>query len=110
VANGSFSRSHGDFVWKELKAFGANSIKHAFDHEEGRISVSLKAGIGYGQARLTVSDNGKGMREVSAHNTPPRKGSGLRLIDSLARQIGGDVKRETSAHGTSIIVEFPVLS
>lgn len=35
-----------------------NSIKHAFEEAGGRISVKLTAGVGYGEARLTVEDNG----------------------------------------------------
>ena len=81
-----------------------NSVKHAFGEDGGRISVRLQAGVGYGEARLTVSDNGHGIEN------PRPGGSGLGLITSLARQIGGEVEQESSEHGTSISVTFPVIT
>ena len=44
---------------------------------------SLVAGVGYEEGRLTVSDNGRGIRASNP------TGSGLKLIAALARQIGG---------------------
>ncbi len=64
----------------------------------------FKAGIGYGEARLTVADNGRGP------GNPRPGGSGLKLVASLARQIGGEIEQESSKHGTSISVTFPVMS
>jgi two-component sensor histidine kinase len=81
-----------------------NSVKHAFDGESGRIIVTLQAGVGYGEARLTVADNGRGVQN------PRPGGSGLKLIDSLARQIGGEVQQESSTHGTLTSLTFPVIS
>ena len=81
-----------------------NSAKHAFGDEGGRIGVRLQTGIGYGEARLTVSDNGSGIEN------PRPDGSGLGLITSLARQIGGEVEQESSERGTSISVTFPVIT
>jgi two-component sensor histidine kinase len=47
-----------------LNEIATNSIKHAFGPDGGgRISVKLVAGIGYGEARLSVADNGRGIRE-----------------------------------------------
>src|SRR3954468_16094702 len=47
-----------------LNEIATNSIKHAFGPDGGgRISVKLVAGVGYGEGRLTVSDNGRGMTE-----------------------------------------------
>jgi two-component sensor histidine kinase len=87
-----------------------NSIKHAFGEEGGRVSVGLKTGVGYGQARLSVTDNGKGMTASAKVKKSSRSGgSGLQLIGSLARQIGGDFEQESSPQGTSIIIEFPVV-
>jgi two-component sensor histidine kinase len=87
-----------------------NSIKHAFGAEGGRVSVKLKTGVGYGQAKLTVSDNGSGMtNSVKDKRTPRTAGSGLRLIGSLARQIGGEFEQKSSSQGTSVIIEFPVI-
>lgn len=81
-----------------------NSVKHAFGETGGRMFVKLQAGIGFGEGRLTVTDNGRGIQKDSSG------GSGLKLIDLLARQIGGHVKRESSPKGTSTTVTFPIIS
>jgi two-component system, sensor histidine kinase PdtaS len=39
-----------------LNEAAMNSIKHAFGSNGGRINVRLVGGVGYGEARLTVSD------------------------------------------------------
>ena len=84
-----------------LNETAINSIKHAFGPEGGRISVSLEGGIGYGEARLTVTDNGRGIRNLSEH------GSGLKLITSLAKQIGGTIEQKSSRFGHD---DFPQIS
>jgi len=81
-----------------------NSVKHAFGEAGGRISVKLTAGVGYGEARLTVADNGRGIQ-----NARPG-GSGLRLINSLARQLGGEIEQTSSDQGTTTAVTFPVIA
>jgi len=87
-----------------LNESATNSIKHAFGPEGGRIKVNLAGGVGYGEALLTVSDNGRGMRKSSEH------GSGLKLITSLARQIGGRIEQESSASGTTMSLRFPLIT
>jgi two-component sensor histidine kinase len=62
-----------------------NSIEHAFGDRGGRICVKLQAGVGFGEGRLTISDNGRGIQK------PSSSGQGLILIDSLTRHIGGSV-------------------
>lgn len=81
-----------------------NSIKHAFGDDGGRIAVTLEAGIGYGEARLVVADNGRGIQQ------PQSSGSGLRLISSLSRQIGGRIEQTSSSQGTRTVLLFPVLA
>lgn len=87
-----------------LNEAAINSVKHAFGEDGGKIVATLRTGIGYGEARLTVADNGHGFRD------PRPGGSGLGLVALLARQIGGEVEQDTSPHGTSVKVTFPVLS
>jgi two-component sensor histidine kinase len=87
-----------------LNEAATNSVKHAFGEAGGRIAVKLKAGVGYGEARLTVADNGHGIQN------PRPGGSGLRLINSLARQLGGDVEQASSDQGTTTAVTFPVIA
>jgi two-component system, sensor histidine kinase PdtaS len=86
-----------------LNEIATNSIKHAFGQDGGgRITVKLVAGVGYGEARLSVADNGGGIKQ---HNPT---GTGLKLIVALARQIGGTVDQESSNQGTRTWLTFPV--
>jgi two-component system, sensor histidine kinase PdtaS len=86
-----------------LNEIAMNSIKHAFGQKGGRIRVRLVGGVGYGEACLTVSDNGRGIQNPSEH------GSGLKLNASLARQIGGAMEQESSASGTTMTITFPLI-
>jgi len=87
-----------------LNEAATNSIKHAFGAAGGAILVRLAGGIGYGEARLTVSDNGGGVRDAGP------EGSGLKLIESLARQVSGSVDLQTSEKGTTVSVTFPLIT
>jgi two-component system, sensor histidine kinase PdtaS len=81
-----------------------NSAKHAFGEEGGQIVVRLASGIGRGEARLAVSDNGRGI-------DPTRpEGTGTKLIRSLAAQLGGTVRQESSDQGTETTVQFPIVT
>jgi signal transduction histidine kinase len=55
-----------------------------------------------GKLRLTVSDDGKGF-------DPRRSDSGLggRLVDTFARQLGGQVARESGDTGTIVCLTLP---
>jgi len=87
-----------------LNEAATNCVKHAFDESGGRISVRLQAGVGFGEARLTIADNGRGMQETRS------SGSGLKLISALARKISAKVERHSSAQGTTVILQFPALA
>ena len=87
-----------------LNEAAVNSIKHAFKGNAGRIAVRLESGIGYGEGRLRVADNGRGYDE------PREGGSGMKFMSSLARQIGGTLEQQSSSEGTVIIVSFPLLA
>lgn len=87
-----------------MNEIATNSIKHAFGADGGKISVKLSGGVGYGEGRLTVSDNGRGIR------TSDHEGSGLKLIAALGRQIGGTVEQQSSDQGTTTSLIFPLIS
>lgn len=89
-----------------MNEIAMNSIKHAFGPEGGRIKVSLVGGVGYGEARLTVSDNGHGIKKSGEE----RDGSGLKLIASLGRQIGGTIEQNSSDTGTTTTLTFPLIA
>ena len=86
-----------------LNEVATNSIKYAFGSGGGAIQVKLTGGVGYGEAQLTISDNGKGMTDKSAG------GSGIRLVSSF-KQIGGSLEIESSARGTTVSVMFPLIN
>jgi two-component sensor histidine kinase len=88
-----------------LNEIATNSIKHAFGPDGGgQISVKLMAGVGYGEARLSVADNGRGIKKDNP------KGTGLKLVAALARQIGGTIDQDSSKEGTSTCLTFPVIT
>jgi two-component sensor histidine kinase len=87
-----------------LNEASLNSIKHAFGGGGGRIGVRLVGGIGFGEARLTISDNGRGMGENQGN------GSGMKLIASLARQIGGSIIQQSNEGGTTTTLTFPLVT
>jgi PAS domain S-box-containing protein len=78
-----------------------NSAKYAFPREtRGTIVVTLKRTPG--ELRLTVADDGQG-------SDPRRADSGLggRLVDAFARQLGGQVARESGNIGTIVCLTLP---
>ena len=78
-----------------------NSVKYAFDEEGGVISITFRVNEAIGEAELCVSDNGRGMG-------PVRPGSfGLRLVESLARQLGGRLTTPDVPKGTMAVLTFP---
>jgi len=78
-----------------------NAVKYAFPGEpKGTIAVTLKRFAG--ELRLTVADDGQGADPQRADS-----GLGARLVDSFARQLGGQVERVSSSKGTSVCLTLP---
>jgi two-component system, sensor histidine kinase PdtaS len=77
-----------------------NSGKHAFKNKPGVVRVDL-ARAGRGELQLVVSDNGSGAEFAKS------SGTGLKLVESLARHIRGRVNRSSSKEGTAITIFFP---
>ncbi len=79
-----------------------NSIKHAFPEDrDGTIAVRLRAEDG--RLRLEIADDGVGLAEGRQAS-----GSGRRLVQSLAHQVGGAASwARNAAGGTTVRVEFP---
>ncbi len=86
-----------------LNEFATNSLKYAFDGKGGTIVVRVKSGPD-GGASAHFSDNGKGLPLDPA---PPRRGSGtgMNLIEGMARQIGSKAIWSTSG-GTALDLAF----
>jgi PAS domain S-box-containing protein len=78
-----------------------NAVKYAFPSEaRGTVAVTLKRIPG--ELRLTVSDDGKGV--------DPRRtdsGAGGRLVEAFARQLGGQIERESGSKGTTVRLTLP---
>lgn len=80
-----------------------NAIKYAFPDGAGDITVSL-ARVGDDVYRLMVSDTGVGMPAAAAASG---RGTGGRLVRSLAQQLGGELAMESDA-GLTVELVFPL--
>lgn len=69
-----------------VNEFVTNSLKHAFRGGPGTVGVRLEP-IAAG-ARLELSDDGRGLPPRSAAGDHTSGGAGMRMIGSLARQLG----------------------
>ena len=82
----------------------SNCLKHAFtDSGGGRIDVSLERDGSSGLS-LCVRDNGKGFNS----HTDKGATSGLKLVDVLAKQLGGSmIISDGDQNGAQVKVNFP---
>jgi two-component sensor histidine kinase len=79
-----------------------NAVKHAFPGDrEGRVKVELKKN-GVDKLEVSIADDGLG--EAADFE---RSGSGTRIVDALAAQIGGKLERHSHGRGTSWSFVFP---
>ena len=78
-----------------------NSLKYAFEGGSGgSVIVELSAGAGGGRAKLEVRDDGTGISDNA------RAGTGTRLLQSLVRQVAGEMEQTSSADGTKTTIIF----
>jgi PAS domain S-box-containing protein len=81
----------------------SNSLKYAFpDGQEGEVRIELREHLD-GMARLVVADNGIGLR--SDINWETARTLGLRLVRTLAEQLGAKIEVESKA-GTEVRLTF----
>lgn len=80
-----------------------NAIKYA--GRDCALSVSLA--IDAGELVLTVTDDGPGMPPGFDAKSASRDSLGMRMIGSLARQLGGQIVFEDAAPGARAILRFP---
>jgi len=80
-----------------------NAIKHAFGNDGGTIRVGFALSAESGEACITVEDDGRGME------LPPKQGSGLKLVEAFARQIGGRLQYLAAEPGSRTRLCFPVV-
>lgn len=83
-----------------------NAIKHAFPGDgAGTIVVALEA-LDHSRYRLTVTDDGRGLPETAAEPDSGR-GLGVRIVQSLAKQLGGTLNYGVApGGGTRATLEF----
>jgi two-component sensor histidine kinase len=82
----------------------SNTIKYAFpDSQNGIINIELKKINS--QVKLTVEDNGIGIRKDFDINKI--KSVGLNLVSLMVNQLDGKIQF-ISENGTKIIIEFPL--
>lgn len=89
-----------------------NAIKYAYGPEGGGITVTGR--IADGRLTVTVADQGKGFDLIAARTD---RSLGMRVIDSLVRQIGGTIENQApnagegagEGVGAILVVEAPAL-
>ncbi|WP_243360055.1 sensor histidine kinase [Fundidesulfovibrio terrae] len=81
-----------------------NALKHAFDGGSGEVRVALEGA--YGQGRLLVEDDGRGISPDVKKGE--RHGLGMELIMALADQLGGAVDFPERTRGTAVLITFPL--
>jgi two-component sensor histidine kinase len=86
-----------------LNEFVTNSLKYAFEGQGGVIAVTIEP-TESGGFRLRICDNGRGL-PTARQAMKPGSGTGIRLIDGLARQIGAKPVW-SSRPGTALCLEL----
>lgn len=81
----------------------SNSLKYAFDGGGGTIAVGVEV-LERGGLRVRMSDNGKGLPS-EPQAAKPDSGTGMKLIDALARQIGAKPVWSSLQPGTALCLE-----
>jgi two-component sensor histidine kinase len=87
-----------------LTEFVTNSLKYAFDGQGGVIAVRSEV-LEHSGLRVRISDNGKGLPS-EPQAAKPGSGTGMKLIDGLARQIGAKPVWSSADPGTALCLEF----
>jgi signal transduction histidine kinase len=77
-----------------------NVVKHA-GASGARVALTRDAG----RVTLVIEDDGRGMVGTSAANDPARPAWGMAVMRERAMAVGGEMRIESLAHGTRIVVE-----
>lgn len=79
-----------------------NALKYAFTDGEPGAEINISYRIDGSDWTLTVSDNGKGMPNVTVASE--KSGLGTNLVKALTRQLGAVVETVSGPHGTAVAV------
>ncbi|KTT41831.1 histidine kinase [Pseudomonas oryzihabitans] len=90
-----------------LTEFASNSLKYAFDGQGGSLAVDIESASD-GAWTVRIRDDGKGL-PLQAPATKPGSGTGMKLIEGLAAQIGGQAQwSRAGQRGTELRLSFKV--
>jgi len=78
-----------------------NAFKYAYPDKPGEVRVRLRR-LAHGKAELSVEDDGVGRADGPAKGT----GLGTRIVNAMARSIGGDVEYVAAGSGTVARLAF----
>jgi two-component sensor histidine kinase len=78
-----------------------NAAKYAYGAEGGRVEITLRSEPEADRARLTIADAGRGLPAAGGRR------SGLRVVEELVRQVGGEM-RVACENGTRFEIVFPL--
>ncbi len=81
----------------------SNAFKHAFSNNKKSCAINIDFSENNQRYKLTVSDNGVGLRETINVNSSTTLG--LQLINSLVEQLSGDISIKVDK-GTSFVISF----
>jgi two-component sensor histidine kinase len=84
-----------------INEFTTNSFKYAFNGDGGLLTATFSSPAP-GRGALRLSDNGVGFKQATSSR---RKGSGMSIIEALAKQVGGRADW-SSGDGVRLDVEF----
>jgi two-component sensor histidine kinase len=87
-----------------LNEFVTNSLKYAFGGRGGVIKVVVQI-LERGGLNLRISDNGKGLPS-ERQAAKPGSGTGMKLIEALARQLGAKPMWLPNEPGTALNLQF----
>jgi len=82
-----------------LSELVVNALRHGAWPPQGGV-IEIAVGSGAQDIRCCVSDNGGGARH-------PLPGRGTHILESLARELGGQIRRHFANTGTTILLTFP---
>jgi two-component sensor histidine kinase len=90
-----------------LTEFASNSLRYAFDGEGGLLAVTIESDED-GAWTVRIRDDGKGL-PLTAPAAKPGSGTGMKLIEGLAGQIGGKAQWSPAGQrGTELQLSFKV--
>ncbi len=88
-----------------VNEFISNAMKHAFPHgQSGTVRIDFKSEKEEGI--LHMADTGQGL--PPGFDPAASKGLGLRIMSSLAHQLGGEFIHDRAVPGTDVTIRFPL--